>query len=270
MSVQYDLPGSSQQQHHQPSMMDMVTEAIMEDRQGVTMKQIKNYCSIKFHLDYENGNDKVKLSKALRNGVSRGVFNKNNGLYTMGEPASLENAKQESQPKRRKKKDGTAKRRGPGGLTKPMILSPELAAVCGGNRMGRTDVMKNLWVYIKANDLQDPSNKRNIVCDAKLSKLFPDPIVNMFNMAKFISAHLTKPEDAGEGAQQQTSTTDDQQQQEEEEEEEQEAVKDESEDPESKQEPEEQQSMQQTSQEEEQQQETTEESMQQQHYQDFQ
>lgn len=80
----------------------------------------------------------------------------------------------------------------PKGLAKPMTLSPELTAVVGEGPMPRTEVTKKLWEYIKANDLQDPANKRNINGDEKLKKLFDGKeTVNMFEMTKLVSAHLS-------------------------------------------------------------------------------
>ncbi len=79
-----------------------------------------------------------------------------------------------------------------GGLSKPMNLSPELQAVVGAGPMPRTEVTKALWVYIKANNLQDPTNKRNINADEKLKKVFGGKeTVNMFEMTKLVSAHLS-------------------------------------------------------------------------------
>jgi upstream activation factor subunit UAF30 len=48
-------------------------------------------------------------------------------------------------------------------------------------------VSKALWAYIKSNDLQDPKDKRNILCDDKLKTLFQRDKVNMFKMNKYIS-----------------------------------------------------------------------------------
>ena len=33
-------------------------------------------------------------------------------------------------------------------------------------------IVKQLWVYIRAKELQDPACKRDIICDAKLKKIF--------------------------------------------------------------------------------------------------
>ena len=78
------------------------------------------------------------------------------------------------------------------GLMKPMTLSEDLAAVVGKGPMSRGEVVKKLWEYIKKNDLQDPKNKRNINADENLKKVFGGKAtVNMFEMTKLVSAHLS-------------------------------------------------------------------------------
>jgi len=75
---------------------------------------------------------------------------------------------------------------------KPMTLSSELAAVVGQGPMPRSEVVKKLWEYIKKNNLQDTANKRNINADDKLKKVFGGKAqVNMFEMTKLVSAHLS-------------------------------------------------------------------------------
>lgn len=76
-------------------------------------------------------------------------------------------------------------------LTKPMNLSAELEAVIGKGPMARSEVVKQIWVYIKKNNLQNPKNKRNILADAKLKPVFGGKAeVTMFEMTKLVSAHL--------------------------------------------------------------------------------
>ncbi|KIS71502.1 uncharacterized protein UMAG_15039 [Mycosarcoma maydis] len=77
-------------------------------------------------------------------------------------------------------------------FNRPLILSPKLADVCGGTEMPRHAVVKQLWVYIKSNNLQNESNKRQILCDAKLTSIFGKESVDSFEMAKLIGSHLTK------------------------------------------------------------------------------
>lgn len=75
---------------------------------------------------------------------------------------------------------------------KPMTISPELAVVVGKGPMPRSEVVKALWVYIKKLDLQDPKNKRNIVADEALKKVFGGKaVVSMFEMTKLVSKHLS-------------------------------------------------------------------------------
>ncbi len=77
-------------------------------------------------------------------------------------------------------------------LLKPLTLSAELEAVVGKGPMPRGQVVKKLWEYIKKNDLQNPSNKRNIIADDKLLPLFGGKKeVNMFEMTKLVSAHMS-------------------------------------------------------------------------------
>lgn len=54
-------------------------------------------------------------------------------------------------------------------------------------------VVKQLWEYIRANNLQDPDDKRNIIVDDKLGTLFQAPL-NMFNINKQLTPHILKGE----------------------------------------------------------------------------
>lgn len=77
-------------------------------------------------------------------------------------------------------------------LLKPMNVSSDLEAVVGKGPMPRGQVVKKLWEYIKKNDLQDPKNKRDIIADDKLKVVFGGKAkVNMFEMTKLVSKHLT-------------------------------------------------------------------------------
>ena len=73
-----------------------------------------------------------------------------------------------------------------------MKLTADLAAVVGvKGPLPRTEVTKKLWDYIKANKCQDAKNKRMIVPDDKLSKILGKKPVNMFEMTKLVSKHLS-------------------------------------------------------------------------------
>jgi len=75
---------------------------------------------------------------------------------------------------------------------KPMKISEELAVVVGEGPMPRSEVVKKLWVYIKSKGLQDEKNKRNIIADEALKKVFDGKsVVSMFEMTKLVSKHLS-------------------------------------------------------------------------------
>jgi DNA topoisomerase-3 len=71
-----------------------------------------------------------------------------------------------------------------------MTPSSELAAVIGAEPVARTQVIKKLWDYIKANGLQDAKDKRSINADAKLLPVFGKPQVTMFELAGIAGKHL--------------------------------------------------------------------------------
>ncbi|NOL49247.1 SWIB/MDM2 domain-containing protein [Pelistega europaea] len=73
---------------------------------------------------------------------------------------------------------------------KPLTPSSELAAIIGSTPLPRTEVTKKIWDYIKANNLQDAKNRRNINADAKLRPIFGKDQVSMFEMTKLVSQHL--------------------------------------------------------------------------------
>ena len=74
---------------------------------------------------------------------------------------------------------------------KPVTPSDKLAEVVGAKPMPRTEITKKLWAYIKKNGLQDKTNKRMIKADDNLKAIFKKPTVNMFEMTKLVSKHLS-------------------------------------------------------------------------------
>ena len=68
--------------------------------------------------------------------------------------------------------------------------SPELAAIVGTQPLRRTEVTKRLWDYIKARNLQNPANKRNVLCDERLKAVMGKDEVTMFEMTKLVGQHL--------------------------------------------------------------------------------
>jgi chromatin remodeling complex protein RSC6 len=73
---------------------------------------------------------------------------------------------------------------------KELTPSPELAAIVGAQPLARTEVTKRLWDYIKARNLQNPVNKRNVLCDEQLKAVMGKDEVTMFEMTRLVGQHL--------------------------------------------------------------------------------
>jgi DNA topoisomerase-1 len=71
-------------------------------------------------------------------------------------------------------------------------LSKDLSDLLGVTSLSRPEVTKQLWVYIKAHNLQDPKNKRMIKPDAKLSKIIGKNPIDMMKLSGFLNKHLKK------------------------------------------------------------------------------
>ncbi len=77
-----------------------------------------------------------------------------------------------------------------GGITAPVTPSDDLAEIVGSDKLPRSEVVKKVWDYIKANDLQDPKDRRQILADDKLEKIFGGKKASMFEMNKHLAKHL--------------------------------------------------------------------------------
>ncbi|GMH14765.1 hypothetical protein Nepgr_016606 [Nepenthes gracilis] len=80
------------------------------------------------------------------------------------------------------------------GFLAPVPLSESLAKFLGTgeSELTRAVAIKRLWDYIKINNLQDPSDKRRVICDEKLKELFDVDSFHGFTISKLLSAHLLK------------------------------------------------------------------------------
>ncbi|KAK4777602.1 hypothetical protein SAY87_017789 [Trapa incisa] len=104
-----------------------------------------------------------------------------------------------SKKQRSSKTDKGAK--GRGGFSKLCALSPQLQMVTGVPHMARTAVVKHIWSYIKEKQLQNPKNKRTILCDDTLRALFRVDSIDMFQMNKALSKHIWALDEEGTACQ---------------------------------------------------------------------
>ena len=63
-----------------------------------------------------------------------------------------------------------------------------MAALLSVPTMSRPQVVKQLWVYIKGHELQNPANRREILCDDALRDVFGCDKIDMFRMNKVLGA----------------------------------------------------------------------------------
>ncbi|MGI4877796.1 MAG: SWIB/MDM2 domain-containing protein [Janthinobacterium lividum] len=75
-------------------------------------------------------------------------------------------------------------------LQKPLQPSPELAEIVGKDVLPRGQVVSKVWEYIRKHNLQNPADKREILADDKLKKVFGRDKCTMFEMNKYLAQHL--------------------------------------------------------------------------------
>lgn len=81
-------------------------------------------------------------------------------------------------------------------FNKPFLLSEPLSRLVGATELSRPQVVKHIWAYVKEHNLQDPSDKRILICDELMLPVMKKPKISCFAMNKMISDHLTRKEDA--------------------------------------------------------------------------
>jgi upstream activation factor subunit UAF30 len=86
---------------------------------------------------------------------------------------------------------GAEKKRVNPALMKPVQPSNELAEIVGSQPLPRSEITKKVWDHIKKNNLQNPSNKREILADEKLERVFGAKKLSMFDMTKAINRHVS-------------------------------------------------------------------------------
>ncbi|EXB70626.1 Upstream activation factor subunit spp27 [Morus notabilis] len=96
-------------------------------------------------------------------------------------------------PKPKPKGESAQTDRRPGGLQKPVQVSPTLASFLGASQSSRANAVKQIWAHIKLHSLQNPANKREIHCDGKLKSLFDGrDKINFLEVSKLLNAHFVK------------------------------------------------------------------------------
>lgn len=82
-------------------------------------------------------------------------------------------------------------RKAPAGFNAPVQPDSALGAIVGHSPQTRAQITKKVWAYIKRHGLQDQNDKRRINADSKLALVFGRRSMNMFEMTKAVSQHLS-------------------------------------------------------------------------------
>lgn len=101
--------------------------------------------------------------------------------------------KSTSKKKKAPVKKTPAKKASSGALQKAVKIKDPLAHIVGASEMPRGEIIKKLWDYIKAHNLQDPKNKRMIQPDDLLAKVFGSKeAVDMMKLAGIVNKQIEK------------------------------------------------------------------------------
>ncbi len=76
------------------------------------------------------------------------------------------------------------------GAANTVRASAALALIVGNAPLTRADATSRLWDYIRTNGLQDPNDKRQIIADDALAKVFGADRASMFDIPRHLNAHL--------------------------------------------------------------------------------
>lgn len=58
----------------------------------------------------------------------------------------------------------------------PLILSESLSNLLGESQLSRPETVKRIWKYVKERNLQDPEDRRYILCDDSMKPIFGNKI----------------------------------------------------------------------------------------------
>ncbi|ODV69729.1 SWIB-domain-containing protein [Hyphopichia burtonii NRRL Y-1933] len=130
--------------------------------------------------------DALMASQLLKSTI-RGPVTRGSGKATPRKPRAKKNAA------------GEKKRKAPNnGFNQALYLSQDLQNLFGVESLPRPQIVKQMWTYIKDNNLQNPNDRRQILCNDTLYKIFKKKTVGIFEMNKLLTSHIFKPDEIGD------------------------------------------------------------------------
>lgn len=178
-------------------LVDEVIEEVADETQGVKKRIVINKESIMNSFD--------EIISSIENEISqiRDSSNKNKGIkFLRSLNKKIKTLKTHSFKIIKTRNSSTKKsNNNNSGFLKPVKISNEMAKFTGWNAnelRSRVDVTKFLCNYIKENNLQNPTDKRQIIADNKLCKLLDyDPKkmkepLTYYRIQSYIKPHFVK------------------------------------------------------------------------------
>lgn len=161
----------------------------LSDKKVFIREQVDLYLDSQFQNEGEMEEDDGGPSAEVKSEVSDEQEEEPEEEEEEEESEAVAKVKRTSSKKKPGKKNENVKKKA-GGFTKVCSLSPQLQKFTGEAELARTEVVKRMWNYIRENNLQEPSNRRNINCDDTLRELFGVDTIDMFQMNKALAKHI--------------------------------------------------------------------------------
>ncbi|KAJ6682037.1 SWI/SNF-RELATED MATRIX-ASSOCIATED ACTIN-DEPENDENT REGULATOR OF CHROMATIN SUBFAMILY D [Salix koriyanagi] len=155
----------------------------LSDKKAFIREQVDLFLQNEFDNDQKNGDNDYTPEDQTVNGET-------DGCDLQAEQDDEDEDEEKSDVKGGYNESENGGRKRGGGLSKLCCLSPQLQEFIGVRQLARTEVVKQLWSYIREKNLQDPSDRRHINCDEPLQALFGVASINMFQMNKALSRHI--------------------------------------------------------------------------------
>jgi len=164
--------------------MESNTTVVVEEQKRAPSKQLLEVLKLKTLVESQTDQMDV-LKTSLKT-----LLNSNNVLLKQVKKLETKVTKSSMKSKANRK---------PHGFARPTEVSDELCVFMGkekGSLVSRTEVTKSIIKYIAEHNLQNPKNKRQILPDETLLKLFGDEardtVIDYFTMQKYVNHHFPK------------------------------------------------------------------------------
>ncbi|VDK55289.1 unnamed protein product [Anisakis simplex] len=177
------------------SQIDTIAMEVVEKRNAETAKKAAaKESSDSDDSDSDDGvvfTDSTTPKKKQKSSRKRAASGSDSDLLEVGQKkrrAAAANVKKQAPKKKKKPAEGGVKRKTAYSVC--CALTEDLSSIVGKKYMRRSDVVKSMWAYFRSNNLMDPKDKRYVLADEPLLKLFKKRRFLAFGMMKDLVPHI--------------------------------------------------------------------------------